>query len=103
MLKALFAVYAFAAPAGQFPFGDKVIKAHWLYELTCCGAKDCWPLDEDAVEATPRGWFIKSNATTLSYDDKRVKLSPDGRFHGCFRGAKPSGETICLYVPSTGS
>lgn len=85
-----------------FLAGDSA-RAHEFYSYECCSDKDCFPLPEGAVEATPDGWLIKASNVSVPFDDKRIKHSPDGRFHGCFLSGNPNQALLCLYVPEFGS
>jgi hypothetical protein len=76
---------------------------HDFYTLDCCSDKDCGPLPNAAVEATSLGWHVRSNNWTVPYADKKIRQSPDGRFHGCFRNGDPAADLLCLYVPGQGS
>lgn len=98
-----------AIPTAAAPLG-------WSYPSACCSGYDCAQAAGYRVFETPKGYsftikpgqhqFITEHAytDTIPYGDKRIKNSPDGRFHVCLSSAperKPS-RTICLYVPPRG-
>jgi hypothetical protein len=73
--------------------------AHEWYGLECCSAVDCRELLPDEIEETKNGYLIKTNGWFVPFDSKLIKVSKDGKFHGCFRAANDKGELLCLYVP----
>lgn len=96
-----------AAPANPFtgPYkeaGLPLVLVHSFYHLECCSGRDCSPVVDSEVKATPSGWFIRRTGETIPYgDEKREKLSEDGRFHICILPWRPN-EVRCLYVPPGG-
>lgn len=83
--------------------------AHEFYEKDCCDDKDCRPAVEGDVRETTEGYVIDSMKITVPYGDKRLRYSPDGKFHVCPFSAIGIGtgsaitsrlDTRCLYVPS---
>ena len=77
--------------------------SHSFYDWQCCSNRDCAPLPDGAVHATADGWRIIRIGLTVPYTDKRIRDSPDGRFHACFRNGDPTQDLLCLYVPGMGS
>lgn len=75
-------------------------RSHHWYEVVCCSDKDCAPIADDAVKATPQGWFLPSTGETLPYNASNVKRSQDERFHRC---VATDGSTRCIYVPGMGA
>lgn len=76
--------------------------AHSFYELECCHDKDCAPVEDGGVKETPSG-YVLPDGSTIPYGDKRIRFSPDSRFHWC-HGQPVMGQvsTICLYIPGRG-
>lgn len=76
-------------------------EGHDFYTIECCSDKDCGPVADTAVQATPAGWRIVETNEVIEYGSKKIKESPDGRFHWCSRNPEfpPQLRTICLYVP----
>jgi len=85
-----------ATPTAAVPQG-------WSYPFACCANYDCHEMaDADIVEGA-RGYEIRSTGELIPMSDKRVKDSPDGRFHWCAHQAGlDAGKTICLFVPPRG-
>lgn len=75
----------------------------WSYPFACCANDDCKEMaDADIVEGA-RGYEIRSTGELIPLSDKRVRQSPDGRFHWCAHQAGlDAGKTICLFVPPRG-
>jgi hypothetical protein len=75
----------------------------WTYPSACCASLDCKQVDERAVKERPQGYEIASTGEVVGYLDRRVKDSPDGRWHLCARlHGIEAGRTICLFVPPKG-
>lgn len=85
-----------AKPTAALPQG-------WAYPITCCANYDCKEVaDADIVEGA-RGYEIRGTGELIPMSDKRIKDSPDGRFHWCAHQAGlDAGKTICLFVPPRG-
>ena len=69
--------------------------AHEFYEIACCSGKDCKPLPDGAVKITKNGYVW--DGEFFEYGSKKIKSSPDGKYHGCkytYVDYRP-----CLYVP----
>lgn len=73
-------------------------KAHSFYDLSCCSENDCKPLPDGSVKITQSGYLW--DGETFPFNDKRVKYSPDGKYHGC--ALQYTGSKLCLYVPPQG-
>ena len=72
----------------------------WEYPTDCCSGRDCFPIPEAELEATPVGWRVRATGETLDYHDRNVRPSGDGRFHRCSQDGKPEGRTLCLFIPA---
>ncbi len=81
--------------------GSGTIEAHDWYPFSCCSDKDCHPVDASAVKYTPAGWMVRVTGETIPF--KKVRSSPDGRFHICSYGGLPEAKTICFFAPDAGS
>lgn len=85
-----------ALPTAAMPQG-------WKYPFSCCASYDCKEVaDADVVEGS-RGYEIRGTGELIPMSDKRVKDSPDGKFHWCaHQTGLDAGKTICLFVPPRG-
>jgi hypothetical protein len=81
-----------ASPTAAQPNG-------WTYPFSCCSGIDCHQVRDQAVLEGPRGYVIKLTGELIMSRDARIKDSPDGLFHQCTVAGKPTGRTICLFVP----
>ena len=88
----LIAAIAFDARAHDAPSG-------WTYPLACCSDFDCREVPDAAVLERPEGYVIVATGEVIPMSDRKVRHSPDGRFHWCSTGGRPDGKTICLFVP----
>lgn len=70
-----------------------LLLAHSFYSQECCSDRDCAPVEDGLVTERPDGYHYKHY--TFPYQDKRVKLSPDGRYHVC----QNPYNVFCIYVP----
>jgi hypothetical protein len=85
-------------PAGAQPKG-------WTYPWACCSGMDCAEIPQTSVHETSEGYVVDgaTDDAPISYQDKRVKDSPDGAFHWCAHRTGPDlGKTICLFAPPRG-
>lgn len=97
---ALVMVLASPAKAHDAPTG-------WSYPAVCCSGVDCrevgdrWTPDADIrIFETGAGYVVSVTGEVIPYNDRRVKASPDGRFHLCCRGAKfATCDVLCLFAP----
>ncbi|MER9217896.1 hypothetical protein NKI48_03025 [Mesorhizobium sp. M0644] len=81
-----------ATPTAAMPQG-------WTYPFSCCSGYDCREVkDTDIVEGA-RGYEIRATGELIPMSDKKIKQSPDGRFHWCSVAGANDGKTICLFVP----
>ena len=93
--------YAEPAPAHQAPSG-------WSYPWECCSGMDCAPVEADAVQTTPQGYFVtimpgthpqwpasQTRPITFLIPYAKGRASPDGHYHICFR---PDGTLLCFYA-----
>ncbi|MES0071881.1 hypothetical protein [Mesorhizobium sp. M0058] len=85
-----------ATPTPKMPMG-------WKYPFSCCADYDCRDVPADWIAEKAGGYQIVITGEVVGYTDKRVKQSPDGRFHWCSKAGSLVGETICLFVPPSGS
>ena len=69
----------------------------WLYDRSCCGARDCRLIEDDEVTPVPGGWQVRATGEILRWP--QVKHSPDGHFHRCSIDGGEKSPTVCLYVP----
>lgn len=77
--------------------------AGWAYPYACCSGIDCREVEASAVSETMEGYRINATGEIIPYLDKKVKPSPDGKWHWCSQGGKPTTATICLFAPFGGS
>lgn len=85
-----------AAKAHQAPLG-------WQYPLSCCSNQDCREANSGEVRETPEGYQLITTGETVPYGNKRIKDSPDGRFHVCQQGGDfDTGRILCIFVPPRG-
>jgi hypothetical protein len=70
----------------------------------CCGPKDCFPIADEDVKATPRGFVLKTynNEIVPFHQATPAEQDPDGvtRFWRC---QKPDGSRRCFFAPYGGS
>jgi hypothetical protein len=84
-----------ATPTAAQPLG-------WSYPLSCCSNFDCKRVANGSVKERPEGYEI-STGEIVGYEDKRIRMSPDGEFHWCaHQSGVDAGRTICLFVPPRG-
>lgn len=90
-------LFAAAVPAAAHdaPIG-------WSYDSSCCSTIDCRQVPGSYVRETADGYFMTKTRETISYGDKRIKVSPDGLWHWCTYDGTDDAGTICLYVPPRG-
>ncbi len=75
----------------------------WSYPLSCCANFDCREATTGEVEERPEGFVIAGTGEVVPMTDKRIRNSPDGKFHLCAHQAGvDAGRTICLFVPPRG-
>ena len=88
---ALITLYMIAGPAS----------AHSWYPRKCCSDRDCYLVQDDAVELQPTGYLIRDTGEVIPY--AKTQLSPDGYFHRCSVRGAIQERTLCLFVPGAGS
>lgn len=72
----------------------------WTYPISCCASYDCREESDAAVNEISEGYEVASTGEIIPYTDKRVRVSPDGRFHICWKGAKfDEGRVLCIFAP----
>jgi hypothetical protein len=72
----------------------------WAYPTSCCSGYDCRQETETAVKEIATGYMIASTKELIPYNDKRVRMSPDGLWHACWSHADfDRGRVICLFAP----
>ena len=92
-----------AVIAADCAFGLPSASAHdgW-YEKRCCHDEHCEPMADGAIRETSKGFKVPSGEL-VPYADRRVRQSPDMRYHWCHsrKATNRHGKipTICLYVP----
>jgi len=75
----------------------------WTYPYSCCSGIDCREAKPAEITERPEGFVVGSTGEVVPYGDKRVRNSPDGRFHWCaHQSGVEAGQTICLFVPPRG-
>lgn len=74
----------------------------WSYPISCCSDFDCREVADDAIEERPEGYVIVATGEVIPMTSRKVRNSPDGRFHWCSVGGKPDSGTICLFAPPRG-
>ena len=67
----------------------------WAYPNDCCAEKDCFEFPGERIKETPQGYLLPSGLL-VPYDDKRLRPSPDGKYHACTF----VGSLRCLFVPT---
>lgn len=84
--------------------GIKAARAHtapsgWQYGAECCSERDCFEMAEaDTPKPLDGGDWLLTTGEIVPV--RKVKWSPDGRFHLC---RLPGGTIVCLYIPPQGS
>lgn len=94
-----FAALLFAV-AGANPASAHDAKSGWSYPFACCSGYDCREVSDKAISERPEGYVINNTGEVVTYQDARVKNSPDGEFHWCSVAGANDSKTICLFVPS---
>lgn len=75
----------------------------WSYPTSCCSGFDCREETDAAVRELPEGFRVMSTGEMISYTDRRVRESPDGRWHLCWSGARfDEGRILCIFAPPRG-
>lgn len=72
----------------------------WTYPFACCSGYDCREVPKKAISERPQGYVIEGTGEVVTYQDARVKPSPDGEYHWCSVDGADNTRTICLFVPS---
>ena len=74
--------------------------AHDWYPVECCQELDCSPVEVSSVLSTEEGWLIVESGELIGFGDKRLKQSPDTRFHICLESFwEVRSATRCLFIP----
>jgi hypothetical protein len=71
----------------------------WSYPYACCSGYDCREVASKAIKERPEGYVIKGTGEVVAYNDKRLRISPDGGYHWCSVAGANDSRTICLFVP----
>ncbi|MFI0848103.1 hypothetical protein [Mesorhizobium sp. IMUNJ 23232] len=95
LLDGLPAVAHDATPTAAKPNG-------WSYPFSCCSGYDCREVPQTSIGERPEGYVIEGTGEVLSYQDTRLKDSPDGEYHWCSVAGANNSRTICLFVPPKG-
>jgi hypothetical protein len=74
----------------------------WSYPFSCCSGYDCREVPQSSIGERPEGYVIEGTGEVLSYQDARLKDSPDGEYHWCSVAGANNSRTICLFVPPKG-
>lgn len=105
------------AAAALLLFPVKHAGAHEWYDAACCSDEDCHVIDWSELQRVDDKWIWTSaksgavhiiNVNSVSPVDKqpRIRVSKDGKLHGCERNtADKPGEpdrwvAYCLYFPA---
>lgn len=72
----------------------------WTYPFACCSGYDCREVPKKAISERPQGYVIEGTGEVITYQDTRVKTSPDGEYHWCSVDGADNTRTVCLFVPS---
>jgi hypothetical protein len=94
---------------GLAPVSCTAARAHEWYPLSCCNTSDCYETGAGKREPdpvyTPQGWRLHDGAVVPF---SKARVSPDGKFHVCRWGGKPTASMIqptnepaCLWAPAT--
>lgn len=95
--------------------GSEPARAHEWLDPWCCNGRDCQPIPDSAVKATPQGYVITlrpedhpmlareqgPRTYTVPYAVARVSLDPEQRFFACIY-PDPSSMR-CFYAKPSGS
>jgi hypothetical protein len=84
---------------GTYAAGAHDAPKGWTYPFACCSGYDCREVASKAIAERPEGYVIQGTGEVVSYNDKRVRKSPDGEFHWCSVKGADDTRTICLFVP----
>jgi hypothetical protein len=85
----------------QFP-----ARAHSWYPMECCSNHDCVPAHAILTDDHGGKIVVVGQTQIPIPDDFKVRSSPDGRIHVCFRTVAgeqyggPNFLPICLFVPA---
>jgi hypothetical protein len=74
-------------------------KSGWRYPYACCSDQDCREVTGKAISERPEGYVIASTGELIGYNDRRLRVSPDGLYHWCSVAGASNTRTICLFVP----
>lgn len=75
----------------------------WTYPQACCSSFDCREVPAGFVEERPEGYVIVQTGEVIPMTHRKVRVSPDGKWHWCSTMGEPNGKTICLFAPHGGS
>lgn len=75
----------------------------WSYPHSCCHNQDCREVAPGFVEERPEGYVIVQTGEVIPMTHRKVRVSPDGKWHWCSTMGEPNGQTICLYAPFGGT
>lgn len=89
----------FVIPAMSSAAGAHQAATGWAYPQACCSDQDCREVPASMVKESPEGYEIGPTGEVVDYDDRRVRMSPDGIYHWCSIAGKDDSRTICLFVP----
>lgn len=95
-MRAIFIVLLCGLPATVFAH---YAPSGWEYPSSCCSNLDCREVGQTAISERPQGYTVEATGEVVPYNDKRLRISPDGEYHWCSAGGKDYGKTICLFVP----
>ncbi|MBZ7926445.1 hypothetical protein LAC79_32240 [Ensifer adhaerens] len=71
----------------------------WSYPAACCSNLDCREVSATEIDERNRGFIVRATGELIPYSDRRLRRSPDGKYHRCSVNGSAHGRTICLFVP----
>jgi len=89
-------VFALFLYAGSIAF-PHTMASGFHYEEACCSDDDCKELHDGEVHVVKDGYVWRGDLFKVT--DKRLRTSPDGKFHGCMYWEMDEEYRPCLYVP----
>jgi hypothetical protein len=89
-----------AVSAALILFVSFSAQAHWWYSAKCCGERDCREATVGEVVLMSNGWYIATTEEIVPFDDERIQISMDDKFHVCtLTNPEQELKSRCLYIP----
>jgi len=90
--------------SGMLALFAQPANSHDWYPHQCCSDGDCYSISTSEVEALPDGsWEVKETGEIFAGPNadstRKVKFSPDGRYHRCSFNHDRKPTRICLFIP----